>query len=88
MTNCKQAHSSQKQGKIMSTLHAVRRERQGLRIVQAKKVMPMVGPLLDAWEGTPNDLKADIREAAPELAMTLEAIADIMENAPLAEETD
>jgi hypothetical protein len=72
----------------MSTLHAVRRERQGLRIVQAKTVMPMIGPLLDAWEGANNDLKSSIREEEPELADYLDKIASAMESAPLAEDTD
>lgn len=26
---------------------------------QARKVMPMIGPLLDAWEALPNDVKGD-----------------------------
>ena len=70
----------------MSTLHAVKRERQGLRIVQAKVVMPLVGPLLDAWEGVPNDVKCTGELGI--LAHYLDKIAAAMENAPLAEDTD
>lgn len=32
---------------------------QRLRIAQIVKVMPVVGTLLDAWDGLPNDLKSD-----------------------------
>lgn len=32
------------------------RELDSLRVEQAKKVMPMIGPLLDAWDGLPNDV--------------------------------
>ena len=32
------------------------RELESLRQLQAKAVMPLIGPLLDAWEGIPNDV--------------------------------
>jgi hypothetical protein len=70
----------------MSTLHPVCRERQSLRIAQSKAVMRLVGPLLDAWEGTPNDLKSLIEEQAVSLYEHLETIARAMET-PLATNT-
>mgnify|MGYP001603130379 CR=1 FL=1 len=63
----------------MSSLHAIRSERQGLRIVQSKAVMPLIGPMLDAWDGMPNDLKAEIREAEPALCDYLDQINAAME---------
>lgn len=32
-------------------------EIQRLRKEQAKAVMPLIGPLLDEWEGLPNDIR-------------------------------
>lgn len=61
------------------SLHAIRRERQGLRIVQARAVMPLIGPLLDAWEGIPNDAKDAMREDEPVLCEYLDRIAAAME---------
>lgn len=64
----------------MSTLHAVRNERRDLRIMQAKSVMPMIGPLIDAWDGASNDLKDAIRDEEPTLAEYLDKIAEEMES--------
>ena len=36
------------------------RERENERLSQANRVMPLIGPLLDAWEGTANDFKSDL----------------------------
>jgi hypothetical protein len=72
----------------MNTLRAVRRERQDLRVVQTKAVMALIGPLLDAWEGTPNDLKSLIEEQAGSLHQHLEKMASAMEEAPLATDAD
>lgn len=63
----------------MSSLHAVRSERRGLRIVQAKAVMPLIGPLLDAWEGVSNDVKSSLREDEPRLCKFLDEINAAME---------
>ena len=38
---------------------AIDRERANGRRRQTRKVMPLIGPLLDAWDGTPNDIKSD-----------------------------
>jgi hypothetical protein len=72
----------------MSTLHAVRRERRGLRIAQSKAVMPLIGPLLDAWEGAPNELKSLVEEHAGGLYEYLQKVAGAMEEAPLATDAD
>lgn len=51
----------------------VDRELESLRQEQAKAVMPLIGPMLDAWEALPNDvLRMD------ELSDLAEAIADIV----------
>jgi len=34
-------------------------ERSELRKDQVRKVMPLIGSLLDAWEAVPNDLRGD-----------------------------
>lgn len=52
-------------------------ERGVARLTQAKAVMPMIGPLLDAWDGIPNDVKSD--EEMSELRKHLNAIAYAME---------
>jgi len=67
-----------------SSLHAVRSERKGLRIAQSKAVMPLIGPLLDAWEGVPNDSKGAMREGEPALCDHLDKINAAMEDAPAA----
>jgi hypothetical protein len=50
-----------------------------LRKAQAKAVMPLIGPLLDAFEGLPNDLKLD--EGLGDLVEALQAIETAMEDA-------
>lgn len=37
-------------------------EIEALRKEQAAAVMPLIGPLLDAWEGVPNDLRGELEE--------------------------
>lgn len=64
-----------------NSLHAVRSERKGLRIAQSKAVMPLIGPLLDAWEGVPNDSKGAMREGEPALCDHLDKINSAMEDA-------
>jgi hypothetical protein len=39
-------------------------ERTALRETQSKAVMPLIGPLLDAWDGLANDMLA-LEELAP-----------------------
>jgi hypothetical protein len=54
-------------------------ERVELRKRQAHKVMPIIGPLLDAWEGLPNDVSG-----LPELRQVrryIQRIEAAMENA-------
>lgn len=64
----------------MSSLHAIRTERRGLRIMQAKTVMPLIGPLLDAWEGASNDFKSSLRQDEPVLCDYLDKISTAMED--------
>ncbi len=70
------------------SLHAIKSEHRGLQIAQAKSVMPMIGPLLDAWEALPNDELAHLREIAPELCRRLDLIDNAMENSLSAEQAD
>lgn len=59
----------------MSTEAAVERECQRLRSAQAKKVMPLVGGLIDEWEGLSNDARQLIDEEALGLAHYLNKIS-------------
>lgn len=43
---------------------AVDRERAALRRQQADAVMEEIGPLLDAWDSIPNDVKSQLEEDA------------------------
>ena len=54
-------------------------EQKRLRAAQARAVMPLIGPLLDAWEAVPNDLKGMIEEDAADLAEALDSINEAME---------
>ncbi|MCP4020107.1 MAG: hypothetical protein GY750_16995, partial [Lentisphaerae bacterium] len=53
-------------------------ERQALREQQARDVMPQIGPLLDAWEGLPNDTRHDLCEESPALANAVRLIEEAM----------
>lgn len=55
-----------------------REEREGLRSIQAQKTMPLIGPLLDAWEGMPNDIKSD--PGMEDLNETMRRIQSAMED--------
>ena len=55
----------------------INRERQRRRQRQAKAVMPMIGPLLDAWDDLPNDVKDD--PELEHLATHINLINDAME---------
>ena len=59
----------------------MKRERDRLALVreQERKVMPMIGPLMDAWEGCPNDLRSDMEVACPQLHEWLNKIAEAVE---------
>lgn len=50
-----------------------------LRAAQAKAVMPLIGALLDAWDGMETDEKAAIEEASPDFAEAMEAIVKAMD---------
>jgi hypothetical protein len=70
----------------MSSLHAVKREHQAGRIVQAKKVMPLIGPLLDAWDAISNDTKG-IVEYESDIGEIIGKINAAMEGSPEVEDT-
>jgi len=53
-----------------------------LRAEQAASVMPLIGPLLDAWEGLDNDTKAILREEANGIHKYIGAICHAMLDAP------
>lgn len=46
-----------------------------LREEQAKAVMPLIGPLLDAWEMLDNGTKSDLEIDAPNLCSALDKIS-------------
>ena len=46
-----------------------------LRAEQTKAVMPLIGPLLDAWELLDNGTKGDLEIDAPNLCAALDRIA-------------
>lgn len=48
------------------------------RAVQAKQVMPLIGPLLDQWEGLPNDAKSSLRWDYPTFCDYLDKIEEAM----------
>lgn len=53
-----------------------------LRKKQSKAVMELIGPLLDAWDGMPNDVKGQMEEEeALDLCHYLRRIAKAMEDA-------
>jgi hypothetical protein len=51
-----------------------------LRQQQAARVMPIVGGLLDAWEGTENDEKAALEQDFPHLCELLRALNNAVEH--------
>lgn len=57
------------------------KEIERLRKAQAKAVMPLIGPLLDAFEGLPNDFRSEMEEHAESLVQYLTDIESAMENA-------
>lgn len=57
-------------------------EREALRAGQSAAVMPLIGPLLDAWDGMSNDARAEVLDEAPDLAKYLSRIGHAMEAAP------
>lgn len=57
---------------------AIDRERINGRRRQTRKVIPLIGSLLDAWDGTPNDLKLD--PGLDNLREIIQQIDNAMEN--------
>jgi hypothetical protein len=58
---------------------AIERALAKLRSQQADRVMPLIGPLLDQWEGLPNDTKGAWREDSPAICEYLDKIDSAME---------
>lgn len=52
-----------------------------LRREQSEAVMPLIGPLLDQWEGMSNDAKSSLRWENPTLCGYLDKIDAAMEGA-------
>jgi hypothetical protein len=50
------------------------------REIQANRVMPLIGPLLDQWEQVPNSSKDMMREDCPLLCAYLDRINKEMEH--------
>lgn len=46
----------------------------GPRALQVQRVIPLIGPLIDAWEGIPNDTKGGMRADAPTLCDYLDRV--------------
>jgi len=55
------------------------REVSKLRAAQTKRVMPLIGNLLDAWDFVANDTKDLLREDCPALVDALDEIMAAME---------
>ncbi len=55
---------------------AIEAEREEICRQQADKTMPLIGPLLDAWDGIPNDVRYD--EELAQVARILAAIESAM----------
>lgn len=66
--------------RAMPPLSRIERERQRLREAQAREVMPIIGPLLDAWRGLPNDV-ADMEELE-EFSGFIDALEQAMDADP------
>ena len=48
------------------------------RAVQSRQVMPLIGPLLDAWDDLDNDTKGVLKESSPLLCKYLDKLDDAM----------
>ena len=48
------------------------------RAVQSRQVMPLIGPLLDAWDDLDNDTKGVLKESSPLLCQYLAKLDDAM----------
>lgn len=55
------------------------KELEELRAEQGKRVMPLIGPLLDALEGLPNDTRGYLEDEAPSLFDCLAAVQRAVE---------
>lgn len=73
-------------GKCFNCEHGLVRETprdaylEDLRQAQTNRVMPLIGPLLDAWEGCPNDMKSEIEDLHLALYSALQNVVKAVEN--------
>lgn len=61
-------------------MSAHEKELAALRKAQAREVMPIIGPLLDAWQGLPNDVSD--QDELTEVAGYMEALEQAMDADP------
>lgn len=59
----------------------IAKELESLRKKQAKRVMPLIGPLLDAFDQLPGDIRTGLEEDASEFVECLNKVLDAMEAA-------
>jgi hypothetical protein len=59
-----------------NSLPAVAAEMERLQ-ARAEAVTPLVGKLLDAWEGMPNDLKADVESESPSIVEAIKGLFEV-----------
>ena len=57
----------------------IMKEREIIRLKQAKTVMPLIGELLDSWDDLPNDVKSD--PELERLSRNIQKIDSAMEDA-------
>jgi len=59
--------------------NSIERGLEMLRRKQAERVMPRVGALLDAWEGTSNDKKAFFKNSSHIFVLSLRNLSRVVE---------
>jgi hypothetical protein len=60
---------------------SIQRCREIRRNRQTEQVMPLIGALLDAWDGVANDLRSQVADESPALFRSIEAIVRAMGSA-------
>lgn len=55
------------------------KEAESLRMKQAKRVMPLIGPLLDEFDQLPGDIRTGLEEDASDFVECLNKVLDAME---------
>jgi len=57
-------------------------EREGLRNAQARRVMPLIGGLVDAWDGMYADDAIELEEMYPSLVRAIKVICSAQTKTP------